>query len=145
MKKNVASSLLLITLLLITHLSCSRKDALEGSKVFREITPAEVKERLEKGDEIAVLDVRTKEEYESDTGHLKVAILLPIQELERRYHELDSLKAKEIVAYCRSGNRSGRAARFLAEKGFKVYNMVGGILEWNKLNKENTDLKKEAR
>lgn len=141
MKKNVASSLLLIGLLLIAHLSCSRKDALEGGKVFREITPGEVKERLANGDDLVILDVRTKEEYESDTGHLDGAILIPIQELEKRYHELDALKDREIVAYCHSGRRSERASKFLGEKGFKVYNMVGGIVEWNKVKGDTLKVK----
>jgi rhodanese-related sulfurtransferase len=78
-----------------------------------------------------ILDVRTKDEYESQTGHLPGTILIPVQELENRFHELDSLKSKETVAYCRSGVRSARASKFLGEKGFKVLNMVGGILEWN--------------
>ena len=133
MKNSSTISLLLITLLFTTHYSCSRKSSLEGAKPGGEITAAEVRERLEKGDDLVILDVRTKEEYESETGHLKGAILLPIQELETRYTELDSLKTKEIVAYCRSGLRSERASKFLGEKGFKVYNMLGGILEWNKV------------
>lgn len=145
MKKNVASSLLLITLLLITHLSCSRKDALEGSQVFREITPDEVKERLEKGDDLVILDVRTKEEYESETGHLEGAILIPVQELETRYHELDSLKDKEIVAYCRTGRRSARAGEILGARGFKVYNMVGGIIGWNRLEEDSLKMRTKEK
>ena len=133
MKNKSTISLLLITLLLTTHYSCSRKSSLEGAKPYGEITAAEVRERLEKGDDLVILDVRTEDEYDSETGHLQGAILLPVQELEDRYDELDSLKGREIVAYCRSGNRSGRAADFLTKKGFKVYNMLGGTLEWNKL------------
>ncbi|MEK6569789.1 MAG: rhodanese-like domain-containing protein, partial [Bacteroidota bacterium] len=70
MKKSATTFLLLLTLLLISHFSCSRKDTLEAEKPYGEITPAEVKERLGKGDDLVILDVRTKEEYESETGRL---------------------------------------------------------------------------
>jgi len=99
---------------------------------------------LTRGDSLVLLDVRTKWEFEGDLGHLEGAILIPIQELEKRYHELDSLKGKEIVTYCRSGNRSARAAKFLTEKGFKAYNMLGGMLEWNKV-KSDTSKKREQK
>jgi rhodanese-related sulfurtransferase len=108
-----------------------------ASKPYKDITVAELKERLERKDDLAILDVRTKEEYASETGHLAAAILLPVQELEKRYHELDSLKNKEIVAYCRSGVRSARASKFLGEKGFKVLNMLGGIKAWNQIEGES--------
>lgn len=138
MIKAATFSLLLVILLLSTIFSCSRKDALNAEKVYREITVDEVKERLAKVDDLVILDVRTEDEYESETGHLQGAILIPVQELEEHYHELDSLKDKEIVAYCRSGHRSERASKFLGKKGFKVYNMVGGILEWNKVKGDTT-------
>lgn len=132
MKNRSRISLLLITLLLTTHYSCSRKSDLEGEKPYAEISAAQVRERLENGNDLVILDVRTEGEYESETGHLPGAILIPLQELEKRYHELDSLKDKEIVAYCRSGHRSARASEFLGSKGFKMHNLVGGIMEWNK-------------
>jgi rhodanese-related sulfurtransferase len=103
---------------------------------YRDITVTELKDRLERKDDLVILDVRTKEEYESQTGHLPEAILIPVQEIEERYHELDSLKSKEIVAYCRSGVRSARASKFLGGKGFKMLNMVGGITAWNEMKGE---------
>ena len=45
--------------------------------------------------------------------------------------ELEHFKEKTIVAYCRSGNRSGTATRVLTANGFKALNMVGGMLKWN--------------
>lgn len=131
-----------IILVLLTNLSCSRKDSLEGEKPYKDITPAEVKARLEKSSDLIILDVRTKEEYESETGHLPGAILIPVQELESRYQELDSLKNKEIVAYCKAGVRSARASKFLGEKGFKVFNMVGGITAWNEIKGETIKTRK---
>jgi phage shock protein E len=111
-------------------------------KPYKDITVAELKDRLEKKNDLVILDVRTKEEYESETGHLPGAILIPVQDLEKRYQELDSLKSKEIVAYCRSGVRSARASKFLGEKGFKVLNMLGGIKAWNERKPSTAKVKK---
>ena len=108
------------------------------NKPYKDITVAELKARLERKDDIVILDVRRREEYESDTGRLPGAILIPVQELENRYQELDSLKSKEIVAYCKAGVRSARASKFLGEKGFKVLNMLGGITAWNEMKRDTS-------
>jgi rhodanese-related sulfurtransferase len=76
-----------------------------------------------------MLDVRTPEEYSA--GHLRNALLLPVEDLERRVDELEGEKGKLIIAYCRSGRRSRNAATFLQGKGFHVLNMEGGILAWS--------------
>ncbi|MGA9365647.1 MAG: rhodanese-like domain-containing protein [Bacteroidota bacterium] len=112
------------------------------NKVYKDISVAEVKARLEKDDKLVILDVRTKDEYESQTWHLPGAILIPVHELENRFHELDSLKGKEIVAYCLGGGRSARASKFLGEKGFRVLNMVGGITAWNEMKGDTIKTRK---
>ncbi|GAG18733.1 unnamed protein product, partial [marine sediment metagenome] len=64
-----------------------------------------------------------------EAGHIKGAKLLPVGEIEERWHELDP--TREIVVYCRSGRRSAIAAEKLIRLGFKkVKNMTGGILDW---------------
>lgn len=82
---------------------------------------------------IVVLDVRTDREYKSESGHLSRAVLIPLHDLEDRIDELTPYKGRKIIAYCRSGNRSGRAASLLREKGFDVVNLEGGIVRWNEL------------
>ena len=79
---------------------------------------------------MAVLDVRTLEEYRGITGHLPNARLIPVQELESRIDELNGLKDKTILVYCRSGHRSKRASAILSKNGFKVVALEGGILRW---------------
>lgn len=79
---------------------------------------------------MAVLDVRTAEEFGSPTGHLPNARLIPVQELELRIGELQDLKEKTILVYCRSGHRSKSASALLARHGFKVVELDGGILNW---------------
>jgi molybdopterin/thiamine biosynthesis adenylyltransferase/rhodanese-related sulfurtransferase len=92
-----------------------------------EITPKELKARLDKGDDLYILDVREPHEYQICNlgGHL-----IPLGELSRRAAELDS--SKEIVAHCRSGKRSADAVDFLRKAGFKkIWNLKGGILAWS--------------
>jgi adenylyltransferase/sulfurtransferase len=86
----------------------------------------ELKQRLDKGDDLFVLDVREPHEYQiCNIG----GYLIPLGDLPKRVNELDS--SKEIVAHCRSGARSAKAANFLRQAGFKkVHNLAGGILAW---------------
>ena len=79
---------------------------------------------------VVLLDVRTPEEFSA--GHLRNALLLPVEDLDRRVGELEGEKGKLIIAYCRSGRRSRNAATFLQGKGFRVLNMEGGILAWSR-------------
>jgi sulfur-carrier protein adenylyltransferase/sulfurtransferase len=92
-----------------------------------EITPRDLKQRLDNGDDLFILDVREPHEYQicNLNGHL-----IPLGELPRRAHELDS--SREIVAHCRSGKRSAEAVDFLRKAGFrKIFNLRGGILSWS--------------
>jgi len=92
-----------------------------------EIAPRELKSRLDRGDDLFILDVREPHEYQ--ICNLK-GTLIPLGELPRRAHELDS--SREIVAHCRSGKRSAEAVDFLRKAGFrKILNLKGGILAWS--------------
>lgn len=102
---------------------------------LEEISCEEVKGKIENKDDFVLLDVRTHMEYES-VGHLKNSRLLPLQSLWNHVDELDDIKEKEIVVYCRSGQRSAEACRVLNSKGFKTKNMVGGIIRWQDLKYE---------
>jgi len=91
------------------------------------MTPRELKARLDRGEGLFILDVREPHEYQICNlgGHL-----IPLGELPRRVHELDS--SREIVAHCRSGKRSAEAVDFLSKAGFrKIVNLKGGILAWS--------------
>lgn len=102
-------------------------DAVEYEGVM-EITPLEVADWLRRDDPPFLLDVREANEW--DIGHLPGALRISVNELAERLNELDS--AVEMVVYCRSGVRSGRAVDLLRQSGFrKVRNMTGGILRWS--------------
>jgi sulfur-carrier protein adenylyltransferase/sulfurtransferase len=97
------------------------------SSEIPEITPKELKARLDRGDDLFILDVREPHEYQicNLQGHL-----IPLGDLPKRVSELDS--SREIVAHCRSGKRSADAVQFLSKAGFrKVWNLKGGILAWS--------------
>ena len=91
-----------------------------------EISAEELKARLDRGDDIFILDVREPHEYEiCNMG----GYLIPLNELPQRVNALDS--SREIVVHCKLGGRSFKAVEFLKQAGFrKVKNLVGGIDAW---------------
>jgi len=92
-----------------------------------EITALELKQRLERGDKLRIVDVREPNEYQ--INRIPGAELIPLGELPRRYAELDP--EDELVMQCKVGGRSAKAADFLRSVGFKrVLNLRGGILDW---------------
>jgi rhodanese-related sulfurtransferase len=81
---------------------------------------------------VVLLDVRTPSEFAA--GHIANSLLIPVQELEARIAELEPYRGKTVIAYCRSGNRSGVAAGILGKHGFSAVNMEGGMIQWKKEN-----------
>jgi sulfur-carrier protein adenylyltransferase/sulfurtransferase len=97
------------------------------STAVPDINPVELKERLERGASIELLDVR--EDIELQISQLPGAIHIALDELPRRLAELD--RSQEMVVYCRVGVRSARAVEVLQKAGFeKVRNLRGGINAW---------------
>ena len=94
---------------------------------MKEITPVEVQELLESGEQLNLVDVR--EDDEVAEGIIPGAIHIPLGEVAERVGELD--KSKPYIIICRSGGRSGRATEFLEDAGYDVANMTGGMLEWD--------------
>jgi rhodanese-related sulfurtransferase len=104
--------------------------ALRIQESERTMTPGEVESLMGSDSTAVLLDVRTPQEWGSETGHLKGAFLIPLQDLEQRIGELDLYRHRTIITYCRTGNRSSRAAGILNGRGFTAFNMVGGIVRW---------------
>ena len=91
-----------------------------------EISVEELKQRLDKKDDLFVLDVREPHEYQICNLN---GYLIPLNDLPKRVHELDP--SKDMVVHCRSGGRSAKAVEFLRQAGFtKAKNLAGGILAW---------------
>jgi adenylyltransferase/sulfurtransferase len=93
-----------------------------------EITPIDLKAKIDRGDDFVLIDVREPEEYA--ICRIPGSRLIPLRTVPERVHELSS--ADDIVVHCRSGVRSGQAVEFLKQAGFRrVKNLVGGILRWS--------------
>lgn len=95
---------------------------------YRKISAADAKARIDSGDDIIILDVRTQEEF--NEGHIPGAILIPNETiLDEQPALLPDLDA-EILIYCRSGNRSAQAANKLIAMGYTDVVDFGGIIDW---------------
>ena len=96
---------------------------------MQNITVEELKQRMDAGDKIQLVDVREpSENTEFNIG----GSFLPLGKIQTmQIDDIDEFRDQELVLYCRSGNRSGQAALFLESMGFKnVKNLTGGMLAW---------------
>ena len=96
-----------------------------------DITAQQLKERLDKNEELVMVDVReTWENDEFNIGGANIAL----GEIMARIDEIEQHKENEVIVYCRSGNRSGMAQQLLQSIGFKnVRNLIGGMKYWQEL------------
>ncbi len=105
--------------------SSTQEAPMSGSTT--DISAVELKKRLDRGDDLKIVDVREPHEYE--INRIAGSTLIPLGDIPKRYIELDP--SDEIVVQCKMGGRSAKAADFLRSKGFtKVLNLTGGILDW---------------
>jgi rhodanese-related sulfurtransferase len=94
---------------------------------YGDVTVEEAKSLVESNFSLIILDVRTREEYES--GHIEGAILIPVSELEDRLDEIS--KEDELLIYCRTGNRSFNSVNILKANGYtRIFHMNDGIIAW---------------
>jgi adenylyltransferase/sulfurtransferase len=105
----------------------AQDQAAGGSVSASEITPVELKKKLDAGETPFILDVREPNEYQ--INKIAGSTLIPLGELPRRYQELP--KDRQIITQCKMGGRSAKAQDFLKTVGFTdVLNLKGGILKW---------------
>ena len=96
---------------------------------YRELTVDQAAVIL-KNESPLLLDVRTPAEFKR--GHLKGAVLIPVQQLQQRLKELNAYKGQDILLYCATGNRSTVASKILIDNGFtRILNMRRGIVGWS--------------
>jgi len=89
------------------------------------------KEAILTNSEIQLIDVRTPKEYEE--GHIENAVLIDffLEDFSTKIQELD--KDKPVYLYCKSGGRSGKSSKILAELGFtEIVDLKGGFMAWSK-------------
>ncbi|AST92928.1 rhodanese-like domain-containing protein [Sutcliffiella cohnii] len=90
------------------------------------ITAEELKAKLEKGEELLLVDVREDEEVEM--GIIPQAKHIKMGDIPESLEQFE--KDKEYIFICRSGRRSENVCAYLQDQGYKVRNMVGGMLDW---------------
>jgi len=96
------------------------------------LTVSQLKERLDAGEKMLVLDVRVAEEFIGEQGHIPEAINISLEDLPSRLQELADFEEKSIFIVCRTDRRSAEAARLLASEGFAdVHVTKGGMTDWN--------------
>ncbi|KAA9332825.1 rhodanese-like domain-containing protein [Adhaeribacter soli] len=86
------------------------------------------KEKFTQAAQAELLDVRTADEFKGGTIPGSRNLDIMTGELQANLNKLD--KSKEYFVFCRSGSRSDSACKLMAEQGFKVYNLAGGIASW---------------
>ena len=92
-----------------------------------EITSVELKQRMDRGEKLRIVDVREPNEFQ--ICRIPGTELIPLGDIPKRYNELDP--DQELIVHCKMGGRSAKAADFLRSVGFKrVLNLKGGILDW---------------
>jgi rhodanese-related sulfurtransferase len=96
---------------------------------IKHYSPVDAFNKLRKGNNALFLDVRTAGERKDQK--INGSLHIPLPEISSRYNELIKFKGKEIICYCRTGNRSLNAAAKLKRQGFDVANLKGGITQWS--------------
>ena len=96
---------------------------------MEEITSTELKQRLDQGDEIQIIDVR--EDNEVAIARIPNSVHIPLGQVLNRMNEID--QTRETVVHCKMGGRSARAIDALQRSGFrgKLVNLKDGIIGWS--------------
>lgn len=98
---------------------------------IQQLTAEELRRRLASPRQPLLLDVRERDEFDGDLGHIPGSVLIPLRELAARADELAPQKDRDVVVICRAGVRSATGAAILAGLGFDhVFNLKGGMLDW---------------
>jgi len=129
MKQLIYLALAIVLGVLAIKLYTGRVSPSSGEDGWKTITPETAKARMDSGDALTILDVRTQEEF--DGGHVPGALCLPVENItaDTAAAALPD-KAAEILVYCRSGRRSAEAAKTLAALGYTAVADFGGIIDW---------------
>jgi len=134
---NKIAVILFAMLLLVSCNSYQKSPEATKGEIIEVMAPKAMFEILDTNDDAQLVDVRTQEEF--SVSHLKNAqnICVTDADFKERVASLD--KTKPVYVYCKKGGRSARAANILKDLGFtKIYDLQGGITEWEKKNLKTT-------
>ncbi len=114
--------LAVLSLLIFSFSACTKADT------FTPISPEDAVKLLEKDSRAVLIDVRTPEENKAI--RIPDSILIPDYEIKEKIGEVVPDKNTTVIIYCRSGNRSAKAAKNLVEMGYTKVFDLGGIIDW---------------
>lgn len=127
--RNTKVILIVLGLILLLTACTNKSESPEVENGAINVSIDEAKELIENEDDLVILDVRTKEEF--DGAHIEGAVQIPVDELEARLVEIEEYKDAPMLVYCRSGNRSSVAVEILLENNFtEIYHMSDGFMNW---------------
>ncbi|MFV1998370.1 MAG: rhodanese-like domain-containing protein, partial [Acidiferrobacterales bacterium] len=93
----------------------------------------ELKQKMDSGDQLLVLDVRGEQDFAGEQGHIEQAVNIPLDALQDRLEEISEFQERPVLIVCRTDKRSVKAAQLLARKGFGDVHVVrGGMTHWNR-------------
>ena len=130
MEKYIIIVLAVMVLGLVLYTSCATRN-----NGFKTVGVDEFSKLIAENDGIQLLDVRTQSEY--DEGHIAGAQHINVLDstfVDKAKAQLD--KQKPVAVYCRSGHRSAKAAHSMVKAGYRVINLDGGIIAWQKAGKK---------
>ncbi|MBM3291938.1 rhodanese-like domain-containing protein [Candidatus Bathyarchaeota archaeon] len=128
LRRNLYLIIVIILLSISVYILQLQIDRGKGFPTYGDVTIQQAYELIKMKPDLVIVDVRSKQEY--DSGHIEKAILIPVDEFDRRVAELS--KDDDLLIYCRTGNRSSQAVNILKLKGYtRIYHMKDGILGWN--------------
>ena len=119
--------ILILFIVNVTLIACEKQTNDETEAVYHKIEPQIAKKMMEESS-VIILDVRTSEEY--NEGHIPGAVLIPDYEILETAEEILQDNNQTILVYCRSGNRSRKAANNLLYLGYQNVYDFGGIIDW---------------
>ena len=91
-----------------------------------------LKQKLDAGEDVLLLDVRTAEDYDGEQGHVKGSVLIPVEELDKRLAEIENFQEKTVMTICRTDRRSTKAAQILTKHGFADVHIIrNGMTAWH--------------
>jgi len=98
-----------------------------------EMDVLQLKDQMEDGGRLLVLDVRDASDYSGETGHIAGSLNIPLADLKSRESDLDDWREHRIAVLCHTDKKSGKAVRWLRAQGFSEVILIdGGMVDWNR-------------
>ena len=129
--KNILLLIMIFSILFIIACNESKRN-INTKKHQTFILAKDLKLKMENNEMLHIIDVRSKEEYYGNRGHIPGSKLVPLQTIASSMEKLKNIE-DTIYVVCLSGKRSAIASKILRSNGINALNLSGGMLMWNTL------------